>query len=126
MYLTDGNRRLYARRLASERSATQRLSCTSNAACGTGREHQCTTLFIGGSLFAWLGHYPGTLRTRTGNHDGGHIMLYYALVFFIVAIIAAAFGFGGIAAGAASIAKILFFIFLIVFLVTLVMGLIRR
>jgi uncharacterized membrane protein YtjA (UPF0391 family) len=53
-------------------------------------------------------------------------MLYYALVFFIIAIVAAAFGFGGIAAGAASIAKILFFIFLVVFLVTLVMGLMRR
>jgi hypothetical protein len=62
MYLTDGNRRLYARRLASERRAGQRLSCTSNAAAA-GREHQCTTLFIGGSLFAWLGRYPGTLRT---------------------------------------------------------------
>jgi uncharacterized membrane protein YtjA (UPF0391 family) len=61
-----------------------------------------------------------------GNGYGGQIMLYYALVFFIIAIIAAAFGFGGIAAGAASIAKILFFIFIVVFLVTLVMGLIRR
>ena len=37
-------------------------------------------------------------------------MLYYALVFFIVAIVAAIFGFGGIAAGAVEIAKILFFI----------------
>jgi uncharacterized membrane protein YtjA (UPF0391 family) len=54
------------------------------------------------------------------------IMLYYALVFFIIAIIAAALGFGGIAAGAASIAKVLFFIFLVIFLVTLVMGLMRR
>jgi uncharacterized membrane protein YtjA (UPF0391 family) len=55
-----------------------------------------------------------------------HIMLYYALVFFVIALIAAALGFGGIAAGAASIAKILFFIFLVIFLVTLVMGLMRR
>ena len=76
--------------------------------------------------FCWARALSGHFAHRTGNHDGGHIMLYYALVFFIVAIIAAAFGFGGIAAGAASIAKILFFIFLIVFLVTLVMGLIRR
>ena len=42
-------------------------------------------------------------------------MLYWAAVFFIVALIAAVLGFGGIAAGAASIAKILFFIFLIAF-----------
>jgi uncharacterized membrane protein YtjA (UPF0391 family) len=65
-------------------------------------------------------------RTAQPTPDGGHIMLYYALVFFIVAIVAAALGFGGIAAGAASIAKVLFFIFLVIFLVTLVMGVVRR
>jgi uncharacterized membrane protein YtjA (UPF0391 family) len=53
-------------------------------------------------------------------------MLYYALVFFIVALVAAIFGFGGIAAGAVEIAMILFFIFLVVALVTFVMGLVRR
>ena len=40
-------------------------------------------------------------------------MLYWAIVFFVIAIVAAIFGFGGIAAGAAGIAKILFVIFLI-------------
>ena len=53
-------------------------------------------------------------------------MLYYALIFFVVALVAALFGFGGIAAGAVEIAKILFFIFLIVFVISLVMGLMRR
>jgi uncharacterized membrane protein YtjA (UPF0391 family) len=53
-------------------------------------------------------------------------MLYYALVFFIVAILAAVFGFGGIAAGAASIAQVLFFIFLVLFVASLIAGLIRR
>lgn len=53
-------------------------------------------------------------------------MLHYALVFFVIALIAAIFGFGGIAAGAVEIAKILFFIFLIVALVTAVLGLVRR
>ena len=53
-------------------------------------------------------------------------MLRYALIFFIVALIAALFGFTGIAVGAAEIAKILFFIFLILFVVSLVAGLIRR
>ena len=38
-------------------------------------------------------------------------MLYWALVFLIVAIIAAIFGFGGVAVAAAGIAKLLFFIF---------------
>ena len=53
-------------------------------------------------------------------------MLYWAVVFMIVAIIAGILGFGGIAAAAAGIAKILFYIFLIVFLITLIMGLSRR
>jgi uncharacterized membrane protein YtjA (UPF0391 family) len=47
-------------------------------------------------------------------------------VFFVVAIIAAIFGFTGIAVGAAEIAKVLFFIFLVLFVVSLVAGLIRR
>ena len=39
-------------------------------------------------------------------------MLHYAVIFFVIALIAAVFGFAGIAAGAAGIAKILFFVFL--------------
>lgn len=53
-------------------------------------------------------------------------MLHYAAVFFVIALIAAVFGFGGIAAGAASIAKVLFFIFLIGFAISLVVGLLQR
>ena len=46
--------------------------------------------------------------------------------FFVIAIIAAVFGFGGIALAAAGIAKLLFFIFLVLFLVALLGGLVRR
>ena len=53
-------------------------------------------------------------------------MLYWALVFLVVSLIAAAFGFGGVAASAAGIAQILFYIFLVIFVVTLVMGLMSR
>jgi uncharacterized membrane protein YtjA (UPF0391 family) len=53
-------------------------------------------------------------------------MLRYAIIFFVIAIIAAVFGFGGIAAGAAEIAKILFYIFVVIFLVTLLLGVVRR
>lgn len=53
-------------------------------------------------------------------------MLYWSLVFFVVAIVAAIFGFGGIAAGAVSIAKILFFIFLVLFVASLLLSLVRR
>jgi uncharacterized membrane protein YtjA (UPF0391 family) len=40
-------------------------------------------------------------------------MLHYAIVLLVVALIAAVFGFGGIAVGAAGIAKMLFVMFLI-------------
>jgi uncharacterized membrane protein YtjA (UPF0391 family) len=40
-------------------------------------------------------------------------MLHYALVFLVVAIIAAVLGFGVISGAAATIAKVLFVIFLI-------------
>ena len=53
-------------------------------------------------------------------------MLRWAIAFFVIAVIAAVFGFGGIAVAAAGIAKILFFVFLILFLVALVGGLTRR
>lgn len=53
-------------------------------------------------------------------------MLRWALGFFLVAIVAAIFGFGGIAVAAAGIAKILFFLFLVLFLLALVGGLMRR
>lgn len=53
-------------------------------------------------------------------------MLYWALIFLVVAIVAAAFGFGGIASGAGSIAQILFFLFVVLFLVSLIVGLAGR
>jgi len=49
-------------------------------------------------------------------------MLYYALVFLLVALVAAVFGFTGVYVAAAGIAKILFFLFLVLFLVSLVAG----
>jgi uncharacterized membrane protein YtjA (UPF0391 family) len=53
-------------------------------------------------------------------------MLNWALAFLLIAILAAVFGFTGVAVASAGIAKILFFVFLVVFLVTLVMGIARR
>jgi uncharacterized membrane protein YtjA (UPF0391 family) len=51
-------------------------------------------------------------------------MLSWSLAFFIVAIIAAVFGFGGIATGAAEIARVCFFFFIVIFLASLVYGLV--
>jgi uncharacterized membrane protein YtjA (UPF0391 family) len=53
-------------------------------------------------------------------------MLYWAMVFFVIALIAAVFGFGSIAASAAGIAKILFFVFLVLFIVSLLVGGVQR
>jgi uncharacterized membrane protein YtjA (UPF0391 family) len=50
-------------------------------------------------------------------------MLRWAAIFFVISIVAALFGFGGIAEGAADIAKVLFFIFVAVFVTFLVLGL---
>jgi uncharacterized membrane protein YtjA (UPF0391 family) len=52
-------------------------------------------------------------------------MLYWALMFLLVAIIAAVFGFTGIAIAAAGIAKLLFFIFLVLFVIALASHLMR-
>jgi uncharacterized membrane protein YtjA (UPF0391 family) len=50
-------------------------------------------------------------------------MLSWALAFFIISLIAAFFGWSGIAVAAAAVAKVLFVGFLILAVVTLVAGL---
>lgn len=50
-------------------------------------------------------------------------LLKWALIFFVVAVIAGGLGFTGVSAAAGGIAKILFWIFLVIFLVLLVLGL---
>ena len=52
-------------------------------------------------------------------------MLQWALAFLILALVAALFGFGGVAVASAGIAKILFYVFAIVFAVTLLAGLLE-
>ncbi|GMG84250.1 hypothetical protein LNKW23_34650 [Paralimibaculum aggregatum] len=52
-------------------------------------------------------------------------MLGWALTFFIIAIIAAVFGFGGIAAASAGIAQIIFIIFAALFVVALLANALR-
>ena len=53
-------------------------------------------------------------------------MLHYAVVFFIIELVAAVFGFGGIAASAVGIAKVLFFVFLVLALVSFLFGSLRK
>jgi uncharacterized membrane protein YtjA (UPF0391 family) len=49
-------------------------------------------------------------------------LLKWALIFLVIAGIAAVFGFGGVAEGATDIAKVLFFIFMVVFVILLLIG----
>ena len=65
---------------------------------------------------AWILHLKESKSARALRP--GH----WAVVFFVIAVIAAVVGFGGIAVEAAGIAKILFFFFLILFIVSLLVG----
>lgn len=51
-------------------------------------------------------------------------MLRWALIFFVISIVAAIFGFGGISEASADIAQILFYVFLGIFAIMLVLGLV--
>jgi uncharacterized membrane protein YtjA (UPF0391 family) len=57
---------------------------------------------------------------QTSFQPRRHIMLGWALTFLVVALIAAALGFGGIAGASAGIAKILFFVFIVLFIIAMV------
>ncbi len=48
-------------------------------------------------------------------------MLRWALIFLVIALIAAALGFTGVYVAAAAIAKLLFYVFLVLFVISLVM-----
>lgn len=52
-------------------------------------------------------------------------MIRYVIGFFIVALIAAVLGFGGIASAAAGIAKFIFWIFAILFVASVLVSLFR-
>lgn len=49
-------------------------------------------------------------------------MLKWALIFFILAILASIFGFGGLSSAFAGLAQILFFLFIVLFIIALVFG----
>jgi uncharacterized membrane protein YtjA (UPF0391 family) len=54
------------------------------------------------------------------------VMLYWALMFLVVALVAALFGFGGIASTATGIAQVLFVVALVLFVASLLAGFMRR
>jgi uncharacterized membrane protein YtjA (UPF0391 family) len=66
------------------------------------------------------------LRGQLLNENGKDFpMLYWATIFFVIALIAAVFGFGGIASASAGIAQILFVVFVVLFVATLIVRAVR-
>ena len=53
-------------------------------------------------------------------------LLHYAVVFLVIALVAAALGFGGVAGTAMEGARLLFWVAIVLFVVTMVAGLMRR
>jgi uncharacterized membrane protein YtjA (UPF0391 family) len=52
-------------------------------------------------------------------------LLHYAIVFLVVALVAAALGFGGVAGTAMEGARILFWVAIVLFVISLIAGLMR-
>jgi uncharacterized membrane protein YtjA (UPF0391 family) len=57
---------------------------------------------------------------------GNYGLLHYAVIFLVVALVAAAIGFGGVAGVAMEGARLLFWVFIILAVITLVGGIVRR
>jgi uncharacterized membrane protein YtjA (UPF0391 family) len=88
-------------------------------------------LFVAAEMIRGPGAFAGTGFASPGERNEQPKpevapMLGWALAFFLVAIVAAVFGFTGIAVGLAAIAKVLFFLFVALFILSLVRGLVRR
>ena len=64
--------------------------------------------------------------TMNSNELEGGIMLYWTIVFLVIALIAGVLGFTGVAIAAAGIAKLLFVVSLVLFVISLVTHLSRR
>jgi len=63
--------------------------------------------------------------SETTSETGAAIMLYWTLILLVLALLAGAFGFGGVASAAAGIAQVLFFVFLALLAWSLVAGMRR-
>ena len=56
------------------------------------------------------------------RHQQEQTVLKWALIFFVISLVAGFFGFTGVASGAKSVAKVLFFLALAIFLIVLIFG----
>jgi uncharacterized membrane protein YtjA (UPF0391 family) len=65
-------------------------------------------------------------RENVINQYERNLMLYWTILFLIIALVAGFLGFGGVAGTAMGIAQVLFVIFLVLFLASLIMSLARK
>jgi uncharacterized membrane protein YtjA (UPF0391 family) len=72
----------------------------------------------------WNQNLPLRLQPADWRKEQLMSLLKWALIFFLISIVAAIFGFTGISAATADIARVLFYIFVVIFLVLLILGLV--
>ncbi len=72
----------------------------------------------------WLTFFHKQLPVLSGSEKtyGANQMLKWAVIFLVIALVAAIFGFGFVAGAAAGIAKILFFLFIVVAAIMFILG----
>jgi uncharacterized membrane protein YtjA (UPF0391 family) len=68
-----------------------------------------------------LGDEGGAGKRRPST-EAAMTLLKWALICLLISLVAGAFGYTGLARGAAQISKVLFFIFLVIFLVILILA----
>jgi uncharacterized membrane protein YtjA (UPF0391 family) len=83
-------------------------------------ERKLTLAFVAAERVAMQHRAKVALQPRSLS------MLHYAVVFFVIALVAALFGFGGIASSAVGIAQILFVVFAVLALASFLFGLLRK
>jgi uncharacterized membrane protein YtjA (UPF0391 family) len=72
-----------------------------------------------------IGNYPaGTpLWANAKRWSGPMTILKWALIFFLISIVAGILGFTGVSVASADVARFLFYVFVVIFLVLLILGL---
>jgi uncharacterized membrane protein YtjA (UPF0391 family) len=72
-----------------------------------------------------LSDWAYSLHFRKNVKLENYIMLRWAIIFLVIALIAAVLGFGGIAGSAVGIAKIIFYVFIVLLVISLVMNMVK-
>ena len=74
---------------------------------------------------SWTGDFDRTRRPVGAAlaEASAMTLLKWALIFFLVSVVAGILGFTGISAASADVARFLFYVFVVIFLVLLILGL---